>query len=109
VASAVAVGGFAADIAPTLNRDVEHAREEGAQQLQFGLDWLGGLGATATGEMSLGVDTSAVVARLVDDHAFDEVIVSTLPSKVSRWLRPDLPCRIRRKVSIPVTVVSTPT
>ena len=47
--------------------------------------------------------------RLVDAQAFEEVIVSTLPTKVSRWLRQDLPCRIGRKVSVPVTVVTTST
>lgn len=109
VASAVAVGGTAADMAPTLSRDIDHDRRAAQEQLSFGLEWLGGLGATATGELSLDPDTPAAVARLVDAQAFEEVIVSTLPTKVSRWLRQDLPCRIGRKVSVPVTVVSTST
>jgi GABA permease len=109
VASAVAVGGTAADMAPTLSRDIDQDRRAAQEQLSFGLEWLGGLGATATGELSLDPDTPAVVARLVDAQSFDEVIVSTLPTKVSRWLRQDLPCRIGRKVSVPVTVVSTST
>lgn len=107
VASAVAVGASAPDIAPTLSRDIEADRRAAQQQLEFGLDWLGGLGAVTTGELSLDVDTPSAVARLVEEQGFEEVIVSTLPTKVSRWLRQDLPCRIGRKVSVPVTVVST--
>jgi GABA permease len=107
VASVVAVGGSAPDISPTLSRDIESDRRAAQEQLAFGLEWLIGLGATATGELSMDADTPAAVARLVNAHGFDEVIVSTLPTKVSRWLRQDLPCRIGRKVSVPVTVVST--
>ena len=106
VASVVAVGGSAPDIAPTLSRDIDDDRRAAQEQLTFGIDWLVGLGATATGELSLDADTPAAVARLVEAHGFDEVVVSTLPTKVSRWLRQDLPCRIGRKVSVPVTVVS---
>ena len=107
VASAVAVGASAPDMAPTLSRDIEGDRRAAQEQLDFGLEWLTGLGVEATGELSLDADTPAAVARLVESHGFDEVIVSTLPTKVSRWLRQDLPCRIGRKVSVPVTVVST--
>jgi len=106
VASVVAVGGSAPDIAPTLSRDIDDDRRAAQEQLTFGIEWLVGLGATATGELSLDADTPAAVARLVEAHGFDEVVVSTLPTKVSRWLRQDLPCRIGRKVSVPVTVVS---
>ncbi len=106
VASAVAIGGTAADIAPTLSRDIDHDRRAAQEQLEFGLDWLKGLGATATGELSLDADTPTAVAQLVQAGGFDEVVVSTLPTKVSRWLRQDLPCRIGRKVTVPVTVVS---
>jgi GABA permease len=109
VASAVAVGGTAADIATTLSRDIDQDRRAAQEQLEFGLAWLAGLGATATGELSLDPDTPSAVARLVHARGVSEVIVSTLPTKVSRWLRQDLPCRIGRKVSVPVTVVSTTT
>jgi hypothetical protein len=46
----------------------------------------------------------AVVSAL-QDPGFDEVIVSTLPKRVSEWLRRDLPHRIE-KLGVPVTTVS---
>ena len=45
----------------------------------------------------------AVERVLVHEH-FDEVIVSTLPERVSQWLKRDLPSRIER-LELPVTVV----
>ena len=36
---------------------------------------------------------------------FDEVIVSTLPETVSRWLRLDLPHRLARALSVPVSQI----
>ena len=40
-----------------------------------------------------------------DPERFDEVIVSTLPSRVSRWLQIDLPRRAERITGAPVTHV----
>ena len=45
----------------------------------------------------------AVERELVRVH-YDEVIVSTLPERVSQWLKRDLPTRIE-KLGVPVTVV----
>src|ERR1035437_3514927 len=52
-------------------------------------------------------DTDPFVAvRTALEHShFDEVIVSTLPQRVSHWLRLDLPARVER-LGVPVTVVT---
>src|SRR6188472_3254849 len=46
----------------------------------------------------------AVETALAQRH-YDEIIVSTLPARVSRWLHMDLPARLRR-IGLPVTVVT---
>ena len=40
-----------------------------------------------------------------DPRRYDEVIVSTLPLKMSRWLRVDLPRKARAATGLPVTHV----
>jgi hypothetical protein len=39
------------------------------------------------------------------DHQFDEIIVATLPRRVSRWLEADLPREAERRFGIPVTII----
>lgn len=54
----------------------------------------------------LGDSDPFVAARdLIASGGFDEVIVSTLPEHVSRWLRRDLPHRIEQ-LGVPVMVVT---
>jgi hypothetical protein len=50
-------------------------------------------------------DAFEAVESALQDPGFDEVIVSTLPKRVSEWLRRDLPHRIQN-LGVPVTTVS---
>jgi hypothetical protein len=50
-------------------------------------------------------DPVAAVGDLLRARSFDEVVVSTLPRGVSRWLRLSLPHRVRRLTDLPVTHV----
>jgi cell pole-organizing protein PopZ len=43
---------------------------------------------------------------VVERGGIDEIIVSTLPSRLSRWLHQDLPHKVERRVDIPVSVVT---
>jgi hypothetical protein len=50
-------------------------------------------------------DVFEAVESALQDPGFDEVIVSTLPKRVSEWLRRDLPHRIQN-LGVPVTTVT---
>jgi len=50
-------------------------------------------------------DAVAAVEDAVNFKDFDEIIVSTLPKHVSKWLKVDLPRRVERASGKPVTHV----
>jgi hypothetical protein len=50
-------------------------------------------------------DPFVAVQTELESSGYDEVIVSTLPQRVSHWLRLDLPARVER-LGVPVTVVT---
>lgn len=62
------------------------------------------LGAEATGEVG-DPDPLQAIADALRERPFDEIILSTLPPGGSRWLRQDLPHRVERSFSVPVTHV----
>jgi hypothetical protein len=45
------------------------------------------------------------VQAALSERGFDEVIISTLPRRVSEWLRRDLPHRVER-LGVPVTTIT---
>jgi hypothetical protein len=47
-------------------------------------------------------DPLAAVEDAVNLEGFDEIVVSTLPGGISRWLRLDLPSRVARVTGLPV-------
>ena len=83
-----------------------NARYKAARKrLDDALGRLRELGASVTGEVGH-EDAFAAVVEITKRHEFDEIIISTLPRRVSRWLRQDVPSRVERKTRLPVTVVS---
>jgi GABA permease len=83
-------------------------REIAAERLQYGLEWMRDLGVTVSGTVG---ETDAVraVKSVLASRPIDEIIISTLPTSLSRWLRQDLPSRVERKFKLPVTVVTAMT
>jgi hypothetical protein len=47
----------------------------------------------------------AAIQDAVNLHGFDEIIISTLPSRVSKWLKLDLPHKVEG-LGLPVTTVT---
>jgi hypothetical protein len=50
-------------------------------------------------------DPFVAASAALEAGAYDEVIVSTLPARVSHWLHIDLPTRLQR-FGLPVTVIT---
>jgi flavin-binding protein dodecin len=91
------------DLTPLAGPDeegLEQARDRLAEQLLA----LGGAGARSTGEIG-DPDTMAAIATVLSRGSFDEIILSTLPSSVSRWVKMDLPSRVERRFQLPVSHV----
>ena len=59
-------------------------------------------GAEVDGEVGDARPLTAI-ADVLRHHTFDEIILSTLPPGPSRWLKQDLPHRIARMCTVPVT------
>jgi hypothetical protein len=47
----------------------------------------------------------AAIQDAINIHGFDEIIVSTLPTRVSKWLKLDLPSKVSG-LGLPVTTVT---
>jgi flavin-binding protein dodecin len=80
------------------------AREEGEVRLASFREALGDMGHAVTGEVMLG-DPATAARSVLARSSFDEIIVSTLPVGVSRWLKLDLPSRLQRACNLPVTTL----
>ena len=48
----------------------------------------------------------AAMEAAVASQTFDEIVISTLPARVSRWLRQDLTHRANRRFAVPVTTIT---
>lgn len=79
--------------------------EEAAERLSAFLGRFAPLGATVTGEVVVG-DPVAHTRRLLGGRSFDEIIVSSLPNGLARWLRIDLTARLSRAFAVPVVGVA---
>jgi hypothetical protein len=85
--------------------DVEADYEYARQQLEMGIEQLQRLGAEVDGNVGDPSPVHAIEDALARRN-YDEIILSTLPSGVSRWLSQDLPHKVKRKFKGPVTVVT---
>jgi hypothetical protein len=83
--------------------DQEHSEAEGTLELAIPL-----LEQAAGGPVEGMIGVSEPLAAIQDAinlHGFDELIISTLPTRVSRWLKLDLPSKAAG-LGLPVTTVT---
>ena len=83
----------------------ESARIQAVHRLSAGIQTLSELGASVEGDIGE-QDPVKAVGHCLAAGTYEEIIVSTLPKTVSRWLLQDVPHRIQRKFKIPVTTVT---
>lgn len=79
-------------------------RSSAQERLDQAIARIGEIGGQASGEVGDARPLDAI-RDAMPGGPFDEIILSTLPQGVSRWLRQDLPHRVERAFGIPVTHV----
>ncbi len=83
----------------------DNGREEATARLGIALPLLSeAAGSGVTGEVGSHDPLAAVQDALQSSH-YDEIIISTLPKRVSRWLKLDLPSKLAG-LGVPVTLVN---
>jgi nucleotide-binding universal stress UspA family protein len=87
------------------NWDEQEIRADAQTRLDETLERLKEMGVEADGEVG-DRDPVNAVRDALRRREVDEVIVSTLPRGISRWLGEDVPSRLRDSCRVPVTVVS---
>jgi hypothetical protein len=93
------------DDAEPRERGEDPGRRLARQRMRQQLDRMRELGASVSGEIGV-PDPVEAVGVVLHRWEFDEVILSTLPGRRSRWLAADLPTKIRRGFKLPVTQIT---
>jgi len=86
--------------------DEVETRRVAEERLAAALSRIGRLGADVTGEVGVRDPVEATEDAL-RGHPVDEVILSTLPIGLSRWLGQDVPTRLKGSMAVPVAVVTS--
>src|SRR5205085_3867791 len=79
-----------------------HDRAEAERRLAEALARFRALGATVDGEIGDANPLEAIGDVFRGEEPFDEIILSTLPPGISRWLGQDLPTRVQKQYRVPV-------
>lgn len=84
----------------------EQASSQAQRRLERILADIAALGVQVDGGLGDPNPLEAISA-LLEKQPFDEIIVATLPRRVSRWLRADVPSKAERRFGLPVTTIIT--
>lgn len=89
-----------------LTWDEDEAREAAQEHLTAAMARLSETGAKVSGEIGHR-DPIEATEDALRGRTIDEILLSTLPPGISRWLGQDVPTRLKGSVLVPVTVVTT--
>lgn len=89
-----------------LTWDEDEARIVAQDRLTAAIGRLADLDARVTGEIGHR-DPIEATEDALRGRQVDEVILSTLPPGISRWLGQDVPSRLKGSIMVPVSVVTT--
>jgi hypothetical protein len=89
-----------------LTWDEDEARVAAQDRLTAMIGRLVELNAEVTGEIGHR-DPIEATEDALREREVDEVILSTLPPGISRWLGQDVPSRLKGSIMVPVSVVTT--
>jgi uncharacterized membrane-anchored protein len=95
-----------AEHAELTDAEREHRHSDGERMLALALPLVrDAAGGAADGSVSYRHDPMDVIEEALHDGDFHEIILSTLPHRVSHWLHVDLPQRVEH-LGLPVTTVT---
>jgi hypothetical protein len=86
--------------------DPDAAREHTMPHLDAALEKFRAEGFNVEGSIG-DTDPAAAVQDACNFGKFDEIIISTLPLRASKWLKMDLPSKAQRATGLPVTHIET--
>jgi nucleotide-binding universal stress UspA family protein len=78
------------------------ARDQAATRLATAVERMRAAGLDVEGELAHDSDPLIAVQEAWDPRSYDEIVVSTLPTGVSKWLQVDLPHRVAKLTDAPV-------
>jgi hypothetical protein len=84
----------------------EEETAQARQRLSQMLSALAAMGVAADGDLGSSSPLEAM-EKVLTGHQLDEIIVATLPRRVSRWLGADLPHQAERRFGLPLTTIIT--
>jgi len=99
------LSGYAVVDAVGLREAMAQDRAEAEERLSTFTSRLSDVGADYSSEIG-GPDPFVSIAQVMERASFDEIIISTLASSISRWLRIDLPSRVKRAHAVPVVTIT---
>jgi hypothetical protein len=94
------------DAARQHEAELHEARQRAQKRLELMIEKVRAAGGKAEGEVGFDDDPVEVARAVLDRQAdFGEILLSTLPAGLSRWVRMDVASRLARITDTPVTTI----